>query len=756
MANRKYKQNELDYTQYHLPVVRLYTAGGSLLFDSTTLNDQPISVGTDLTEFSYKFTDELEKDDECRITFETNNIPFLNHPLFQLEQSFCVSWGWITPEAVVMRDMLRLMIRDIDRDYSSRGIKMTLTCTDNFAALKKEQSPELMRAGEIVTNFSKTLKSTAITEGYNYTITYHDKDKTIHYDGLKNSIMTQVEGRTVNNAEEEFLLAPFPPRNSPRLPDTVYKETMALGYLGENMIYLHYTTFPGSSVIKGFSVSSENPRTQSAAISSEVEHKIIFPEYPTNFDPSDINNGINAEAIITLWRLTPNEEKAALLKNINALSDPQGGSSQTVVAGLGPGGFDNGIKPTPSDDENNPENIAALEEEYSKFGFGFGKTFEETLINYFKAKVNFLKANPSLGMSSRNQNVAILSKNYSQKPYKSYTLASGNGELLSFHYNSHEEDSSDDMTQRFGIDPDTGALVSKDYISDKKLEDPEHIFTSPEQQIDHDLEQRLFQSLLQKAMNGEPINEEETKLETVGYSYPTQYVWPTGVSKENKSTGPVNDTTKLTPMPQVITAADFTSIVRKRVVAAPISRLMGLEEAAKSLYDQLRREEETARFKVEATIVGDPFIMSSYTVKISGLSEYDNGTYFIESCTHKIGPNGYTVDLEMVGIRHVSLGYSAFEHKIDNSEIKKTLEQKLNIKGIKGKKVYIKYYDYDKKKNVEIEAISDVDNFADFLKKYTKLQEPNKSYKLDKMNQDGNKVIKNVVISDSDKPFRRW
>lgn len=163
-----------------IPLVWVYTADGLILRDRLGTN-----IARYITDFSYEYDE--EGDDVCEIKLQFERVEQMDNPFIIQDSILLVRWGYLTKGGEFINSPTRkVAIRDIDAEYSTKGITMKIECTDLVSYIKsfkttrtrKYENPNaeiaMQAIGKAEDNFLDFLKEEA--EGiFKPTITYKKK-----------------------------------------------------------------------------------------------------------------------------------------------------------------------------------------------------------------------------------------------------------------------------------------------------------------------------------------------------------------------------------------------------------------------------------------------------------------------------------------------------------------------------------------------------------------------------------------------------
>lgn len=114
---------------YGTPRVILYDLGGNVLIDTVAPNIA-------LSSFNYQFE---EKDaDICTIILKLTDVDQFNFYAFKRHHRIRVAWGYIG----FMTKPISIIIDQVRRSYTPSGYTLTITATDNLAALQGRQDSQ--------------------------------------------------------------------------------------------------------------------------------------------------------------------------------------------------------------------------------------------------------------------------------------------------------------------------------------------------------------------------------------------------------------------------------------------------------------------------------------------------------------------------------------------------------------------------------------------------------------------------------------
>ena len=262
------------------------------------------------------------------------------------------------------------------------------------------------------------------------------------------------------------------------------------------------------------------------------------------------------------------------------------------------------------------------------------------------------------------------------KPIKTYIWKQENGNLLEFTYDTNAKYSDDNSVLReFAVDPKTGAITQKDHINSvKKVVDT----YGPVE----DEQQRYLRMV-------------ENNVENVVLNDPD----PSKALNDLKNTEPFNrasaydkdghliliargeDILDQTPSYLEMRGTSGINVIERDNLAAyhPVVAIVNpfLEDLKQSTENEIAalRRGEQERTKANAKILGDPQMVSGVNVVFQGLAKRRCGTYFITTCTHTIGSEGYTTKLEMYWIGGISVGVNTVETQVSKGDITKKAKE---------------------------------------------------------------------------------
>jgi hypothetical protein len=94
---------------------------------------------------------------------------------------------------------------------------------------------------------------------------------------------------------------------------------------------------------------------------------------------------------------------------------------------------------------------------------------------------------------------------------------------------------------------------------------------------------------------------------------------------------------------------------------------------ANELSNLMRGEQE--RVKANATLLGDPQLISGVKIGFKGLAKRRNGGYFVTGCIHTIDDGGYKVRLEMYQASHISKGVNSVSTTTTKEDVAKKAKE---------------------------------------------------------------------------------
>jgi len=119
---------------YGTPLAWVFSDSGEVL---RMKDDIPISRY--MIDFKYVYSE--ENDDTCDIKFNFKSLEVFNLPYLKQDIKLKVQWGYLVGTGEFIKSTKRkVVIRDIEIDYLSTGIYMTLKCTDLISYLKNQKT----------------------------------------------------------------------------------------------------------------------------------------------------------------------------------------------------------------------------------------------------------------------------------------------------------------------------------------------------------------------------------------------------------------------------------------------------------------------------------------------------------------------------------------------------------------------------------------------------------------------------------------
>jgi hypothetical protein len=98
-------------------------------------NGGEVNINQLIKKFSYKYDE--ENDDTCNITIMVSKPEQLNHPILIEDTKLKAQFGYLLPGGDIVKSVKRtIAIRDIDENYKSDGIELTIKCTDLVSYLR--------------------------------------------------------------------------------------------------------------------------------------------------------------------------------------------------------------------------------------------------------------------------------------------------------------------------------------------------------------------------------------------------------------------------------------------------------------------------------------------------------------------------------------------------------------------------------------------------------------------------------------------
>lgn len=137
---------------YGTPMVWVFDGKKEILLDENgdVLNKY-------ITKFVYHSKE--EEDEECTIEFYIPEVGMLDLDYFNQDRVLFVQWGYITPYSTAIKSPIRkIAIRDIETQYDSNGIKVTLTCTDITSYLKSIANRKIAKYSKVDPHDSELLR----------------------------------------------------------------------------------------------------------------------------------------------------------------------------------------------------------------------------------------------------------------------------------------------------------------------------------------------------------------------------------------------------------------------------------------------------------------------------------------------------------------------------------------------------------------------------------------------------------------------
>lgn len=186
-----------DFASYGLgtPMCWLFNYNGDMLLDSA---DRPL--GRHVNEFEYTYDE--EGDDTCKIKFLFPEPYLMDTPQVSEDMVILVQWGFLLPNRTFIKSPIRkVAIRDLEREYSTEGLKATIECTDLVSylrmyktqSMRKYENPnankELVAVDSKENNFLSWINGT-VAGDITPTVTY--KNKIVRFDYLNGQGVAKV------------------------------------------------------------------------------------------------------------------------------------------------------------------------------------------------------------------------------------------------------------------------------------------------------------------------------------------------------------------------------------------------------------------------------------------------------------------------------------------------------------------------------------------------------------------------------------
>lgn len=264
-------------------------------------------------------------------------------------------------------------------------------------------------------------------------------------------------------------------------------------------------------------------------------------------------------------------------------------------------------------------------------------------------------------VTGHGNKVVIHTRNLTHSAYRSYEWGKDDGFLLEFDFDSDSMFNNDLLTEKFGIDPETGALTLKDYVI-KKRNDTRDARTPLQ-----------YDKLSREAQAAEYLMDEPNPFSV----YDSKGVIQGGVITLPPigTQTPGEDLTSPNLMDRPINLA-----IDNTAVQLPVSMLVSpvasdLQDSMDALVKDLKDSQESKRRKVTALIVGDPLLGCSVNISITGVAKKHCGDYHIVNCNHSISSSGYTTSLTMYPISTFNSGLVSADAKVEKKEVVDSLKK---------------------------------------------------------------------------------
>lgn len=151
-------------------------------------------LGREAVRFEYHYDE--EDDDTCTIVFQSSDIYLADNKALQINSALYVTWGFMNSDGKRIMSPKRLIaIRDIESNYDSDKITLTLKCTDSVSYIKELQNNSVRE-----TNFIDWLSE--IVEGkYQANIIVHGTE-VVNYNDVLPSMTSQTQHGNVTYVRE--------------------------------------------------------------------------------------------------------------------------------------------------------------------------------------------------------------------------------------------------------------------------------------------------------------------------------------------------------------------------------------------------------------------------------------------------------------------------------------------------------------------------------------------------------------------------
>jgi hypothetical protein len=227
-------------------------------------------------------------------------------------------------------------------------------------------------------------------------------------------------------------------------------------------------------------------------------------------------------------------------------------------------------------------------------------------------------------IDGRDGNINIVFRNWDQKPWVSYTLGGGNGEIISFRAKSNMEKVKEDGAQTSTVNPETKEIESTEINTIST--DPDGTEPTPKE---------LQSMYLQFKKNWEHNILNPTDMKPLeGFTY-----------KRRIDLGPFASPSNIDGNTKVYTG--LKPDIKIKIAAKTILNMPGfIKEQKEGIARNYMERKIQRKFEANISVIGDPTLVTSKIYEFLGLSKRDSGSWYAVKVEHSISTSrGYICNI---------------------------------------------------------------------------------------------------------------
>jgi hypothetical protein len=265
-------------------------------------------------------------------------------------------------------------------------------------------------------------------------------------------------------------------------------------------------------------------------------------------------------------------------------------------------------------------------------------------------------------LDGRDGNINIVFRNWDQKPWVTYTLAGGFGEIISFRAKSNMEKVKEDGAETSTINPETKEIESTEINTAST--DPDGLEPTQEQLKSIYLQFReKWEHNVMNPTDMKPIND---------FTF-----------KRRINLGPWASPSNIDGNTRVYTG--IRPDVKVNVAAKTIINMPGfIKEQKESIARNYIERKIQRKFEATISVIGDPTLVTSKVYEFLGLSDRDSGSWYAVKIEHSITTTrGYICNItalrkpKLLGIQYLkrTTRIVTVEDKIRQKVLKKVIDE---------------------------------------------------------------------------------